>query len=170
VVGVGAGTEDGIPEDASVDWLTQIAAKSVDRALLLTVYNRRYGESRQVTIFPSLNWGGDGLLGRPAILHDPRTVSSLKMLGCSIRFTSYSEILQDSGVFHVLDVQSGGPAEDACLNAFRDYVIASPDGRIHTAEEFGKLLHQFEDKWLSLIVYNVDLEACRHVWIRPTMR
>ena len=91
-------------------------------------------------------------------------------IGCSIRFTSYNEILQDSGIFHILQIQDNSAAREAGLNAFRDYVIASPDGQIHTPEDFSKLLTGFEDRWLSLIVYNVDLEACRHVWIRPTTR
>ena len=91
-------------------------------------------------------------------------------LGCSIRFTSYNEILQDSGIFHILQIQEESPAQASGLNAFRDYVIASPDGQIHTPEDFTKLLIGFEYRWLSLIVYNVDLEACRHVWIKPMQR
>ena len=52
-----------VPEDGSIGWLIDIAKKYQDKPLVLTVYNRRYGEPREVTIVPALGWGGEGLLG-----------------------------------------------------------------------------------------------------------
>lgn len=52
-------------EDCNLEWITQLAKTKMqlEEPIVLEVYNRRYDDFRQVSIFPNADWGGDGLLG-----------------------------------------------------------------------------------------------------------
>lgn len=92
------------------------------------------------------------------------------VIGCSIRFASYAEVTQDSGIYHVLQVRDNTPAQHAGLISFRDYIIASPSAQITRPEDLQALIEKHEGQWLSLVIYNVDLEATRLVQIRPSVQ
>ena len=75
--------------------LAEMARNHVDRPMLVTVYNGREDTTREVSITPSENWGGRGLLG------------------ASIRFAQYTGAIDR--VWHVLDITYESPAHRAGL-------------------------------------------------------
>jgi hypothetical protein len=60
---------------------------------------------REVTLVPSRNWGGQGVLG------------------VSIRFCSFDRA--NENVWHILDVQPNSPAALSGLRSNSDYIIGS---------------------------------------------
>lgn len=58
----------------------------------------------------------------------------------------------------------GSPAEQAGLNAFKDYIIGA-DSVLNESEDLFSLIESHEGKSLKLYVYNLDDDACREVTI-----
>lgn len=73
--------------------------------MLLRVYSSKTQQFRDVTLIPSDNWGGQGLLG------------------LSIRYCSFKGA--NESVWHVLEVHPGSPAAMAGLQPFTDYIIGT---------------------------------------------
>lgn len=71
----------------------------------LQVYSSKTQQFREVTLTPSADWGGQGLLG------------------LSIRYCSFKGA--DENVWHVLEVHPGSPAAMAGLQPFSDFIIGT---------------------------------------------
>jgi len=91
-------------------------AGSVDKPMLLEVYNVKTRRQRLVQLTPSRSWGGDGLLGLQ-VHHDA--------------------ISDDAdAVLHVMEVESGSPAAQYGFVAGDDYLLGTMDGPFRTVDEF----------------------------------
>lgn len=112
----------------------------------MTVYSSKTQTVRSVTIEPSENWGGQGLLG------------------VSIRFCSFEGA--NENVWHVLEVHPSSPAELAGLRSFTDYIIGA-DSVLHESEDLFALIEAHEARSLKLYVYNSADDCCREVTITP---
>ena len=78
---------------------------NIDKPAKLLVYSSKSMNVKEVTLIPTKNWGGQGVLG------------------VSIRFCSFERA--NENVWHVLDVQSHSPASLAGLRSNTDYIIGS---------------------------------------------
>ncbi|VDM25171.1 unnamed protein product [Hydatigera taeniaeformis] len=85
--------------------IKDVLAKYKDTPMRLEVYSSKTQEFREVTLIPSSDWGGQGLLG------------------LSIRYCSFKGASEN--VWHVLEVSPGSPAAMAGLQPFTDYIIGT---------------------------------------------
>ncbi|EGB04761.1 hypothetical protein AURANDRAFT_6242, partial [Aureococcus anophagefferens] len=117
-------------------------APTRDRPLPCVVYNLKSRQTRSVTITPTRNWGGQG------------------MLGVTIRFDTYHKA--DEHLVRVLEVAPGSPAEIAGLRAGTDYLLGTAE-RVLNDE---CTLHL--DKPVEFYVYNTETDEVRVVVLLPT--
>ena len=126
--------------------LKDVLRANLERALPMTVFNSKNQSVREVTITPSSTWGGQGLLG------------------VSIRFTSFQGVHEK--VWHVLDIESGSPAEKAGLSSYVDYIIGA-DSLLQESEDLFSLIDAHAHKPLKLFVYNYITDRAREVVVTP---
>lgn len=126
--------------------LKELLRQNVDKPVRLTVYSSKTQTVRELTLTPSNNWGGQGLLG------------------VSIRFCSFEGA--NESVWHILEVHPNSPAELAGLRAYSDYVIGA-DAIRHENDDLFTLIETHEQQPLKMYVYNLDDDACREVTIKP---
>nr|NP_649160.1 Grasp65 [Drosophila melanogaster]AAF49092.1 Grasp65 [Drosophila melanogaster] len=132
--------------DQDNDMLKELLRQNVDKPVRLTVYSSKTQTVRELTLTPSNNWGGQGLLG------------------VSIRFCSFEGA--NESVWHILEVHPNSPAELAGLRAYSDYVIGA-DAIRHENDDLFTLIETHEQQPLKMYVYNLDDDACREVTIKP---
>lgn len=132
--------------DQDNDTLKELLRANVDKEISITVYNSKTQSVRQITIVPSMTWGGQGFLG-----------VSIKF--CSIRGAN-------ENVWHVLEVHPSSPAELAGLRPFTDYIIGA-DSVLRESEDIFILIEAHESRPLKLYVYNTEDDSCRKVTITP---
>ncbi|XP_034483069.1 Golgi reassembly-stacking protein 2 [Drosophila innubila] len=132
--------------DQDNDMLKELLRQNVDKPVRVTVYSSKTQTIRELTLTPSNNWGGQGLLG------------------VSIRFCSFEGA--NESVWHILEVHPNSPAELAGLRAYSDYVIGA-DAIRHENDDLFTLIETHEQQPLKMYVYNLDDDACREVTIKP---
>lgn len=98
-------TINGSRLDQDNDTLKLILNANIDKPVKLLVYSSKTMNLREVTLVPTKNWGGQGVLG------------------VSIRFCSFERA--NENVWHVLEVQPNSPASLAGLRSNSDYIIGS---------------------------------------------
>jgi hypothetical protein len=140
---------DGIRLDKDNDTLKELLKKNCNKEIKMTVYSSKTQNIRVVSITPSAEWGGQGLLG------------------VSIRFCSFEG--SNENVWHILEVHPSSPAETAGLRSFSDYIIGA-DSILHESEDLFSLIEAHEAKQLKIYVYNVDDDKCREVIIVPNSK
>jgi hypothetical protein len=91
--------------DQDNDTLKMILSSNIDKPCKLLVYSSKTMSLKEVTLVPTKNWGGQGVLG------------------VSIRFCSFEKA--NENVWHVLEVQPNSPASLAGLRSNADYIIGS---------------------------------------------
>ncbi|XP_060638609.2 Golgi reassembly-stacking protein 1 [Anolis sagrei] len=128
------------------DTLKDLLKANVEKAVKLEVYNIKTMKVREVEVTPSNMWGGQGLLG------------------ASVRFCSFQGA--NEHVWHVLDVEPGSPAALAGLRPHTDYIVGS-DQILQESEDFFSLIESHEGKPLKLMVYNMETDSCREVFVTP---
>ncbi|KAJ7322131.1 hypothetical protein JRQ81_018418 [Phrynocephalus forsythii] len=128
------------------DTLKDLLKANVEKAVKLEVYNIKTMKVREVEVVPSNMWGGQGLLG------------------ASVRFCSFQGA--NEHVWHVLDVEPASPAALSGLRPYSDYVIGS-DQILQETEDFFSLIESHEGKPLKLMVYNMETDSCREVFVTP---
>ncbi|KAG8443541.1 hypothetical protein GDO86_012084 [Hymenochirus boettgeri] len=119
---------------------------NAEKPVKLEVYNTKTMKMREVEVTPSNMWGGQGLLG------------------ASVRFCSFQGA--NEHVWHVLDVEPNSPAALAGLQPHADYIVGS-DQILQESEDFYALVESHEGKPLKLLVYNMETDACREVYVTP---
>lgn len=132
--------------DQDNDMLKELLRQNVDKPVRVTVYSSKTQTVRELSLTPSNNWGGQGLLG------------------VSIRFCSFEGA--NESVWHILEVHPNSPAELAGLRAYSDYVIGA-DAIRHENDDLFTLIEMHEQQPLKMYVYNLDDDACREVTIKP---
>jgi len=128
------------------DTLKQLLQSNVEKEIKLTVYSSKSQSIRVLSVIPSSNWSGQGLLG------------------VSIRFCSFKGA--NENVWHVLEIHPSSPAESAGLKPYTDYIIGA-DSILHESEDLFTLIENHEGRSLKLYVYNTEEDACREVNIVP---
>lgn len=128
------------------DTLKDLLKANIEKPVKMAVYSSKTQNVREVSIMPSHNWGGQGLLG------------------VSIRFCSFEGA--NENVWHVLEVNPNSPADLAGLKSNTDYIIGA-DSVLHESEDLFTLIESHEGKPLRLYVYNTDSDSCREVTITP---
>ncbi|XP_018408991.1 PREDICTED: Golgi reassembly-stacking protein 1 [Nanorana parkeri] len=126
--------------------LKDLLKANVEKPVKLEVYNTKTMKVRELEITPSNMWGGQGLLG------------------ASVRFCSFQGA--NEHVWHVLDVEPNSPAALAGLQPHTDYIVGS-DQILQESEDFYSLIESHEGKPLKLLVYNIDNDSCREVFVTP---
>ncbi|KAM5156978.1 Golgi reassembly-stacking protein 1 [Mantella aurantiaca] len=119
---------------------------NMEKPVKLEVYNTKTMKVRELEVTPSNMWGGQGLLG------------------ASVRFCSFQGA--NEHVWHVLDVEPNSPAALAGLNPHTDYIVGS-DQILQESEDFYSLIESHEGKPLKLLVYNIETDSCREVYVTP---
>ncbi|KAL5964490.1 Golgi reassembly-stacking protein 2 [Taenia solium] len=128
--------------------IKDVLAKYKDTPMRLEVYSSKTQEFREVTLVPSSNWGGQGLLG------------------LSIRYCSFKGA--NENVWHVLEVSPGSPAAMAGLQPFSDYIIGT-DALLSDSEDFFSVVEVHNGQPLRLYVYNSTTDQCREVTLIPNL-
>ncbi|XP_054848138.1 Golgi reassembly-stacking protein 1 [Eublepharis macularius] len=128
------------------DTLKDLLKANVEKPVKLEVYNIKTMKVREVEVIPSNMWGGQGLLG------------------ASVRFCSFQGA--NEHVWHVLDVEPASPAALAGLQPHTDYIVGS-DQILQESEDFFSLIESHEGKPLKLMVYNMETDCCREVFVTP---
>ncbi|BFZ22050.1 hypothetical protein BsWGS_25089 [Bradybaena similaris] len=128
------------------DTLKELLRANVEKPMKVIVYSSKTQSVREVSLVPSHNWGGQGLLG------------------VSIRFCSFEGA--NENVWHILEVQPNSPADLAGLKSDVDFVIGA-DSLLHESEDLFSLIENHEGKALKLYVYNTESDSCREVTITP---
>jgi GRASP55/65 PDZ-like domain len=97
----------GVPFTKLDNTLIEMIKASQDMPLPLTVYNYKSQSLRDVSIIPTRNWGGQG------------------MLGVTIRFDTYHNA--EEHMVRVLGVAKNSPADLAGLQANSDYLLGTAE-------------------------------------------
>ncbi|VDK24297.1 unnamed protein product [Taenia asiatica] len=126
--------------------IKDVLAKYKDMPMRLEVYSSKTQEFREVTLVPSSDWGGQGLLG------------------LSIRYCSFKGA--NENVWHVLEVSPGSPAAMAGLQPFSDYIIGT-DALL--SDDFFSVVEAHNGQPLRLYVYNSTTDQCREVTLIPNL-
>lgn len=127
--------------------LVEILKANLHQSVRLMVYNLKTETLREVAITPSDSWGGAGFAG------------------ITIRYCS-SESALDT-VWHVLEVQPNSPASKAGLKEDEDYIIGTHNALLQDAEDLYKMIAAYENKNLTLFVYNIHTDNTRLLNLVP---
>jgi hypothetical protein len=131
--------------DICLIWCSQ---ESEDKPLPLAVYNCKSHTIREITLTPSRNWPGEG------------------MLGVVIRFDSYHEA--EEHMCHVLEVEPNSPAELAGLQAQTDYLLGTAECAFKTSDDLHAVLMACIDQPVEFYVYNVLTDEVRICVLMPS--
>lgn len=132
--------------DQDNDTLKMILSANIEKPVKLLVYSSKTMSLKELTLVPSKNWGGQGVLG------------------VSIRFCSFDRA--NENVWHILDVQPNSPAALAGLRSNHDYIIGS-DSLLTEPEDLFTLIESSENKQLKLYVFNFESDNVREVLLTP---
>jgi len=139
---------DGIPLEELDNTLLEILVSNVGREIDVTIYNSKVRGYRDLSITPSMDWPGQGLLG-------------LKICWASVPSLGVP-------ILRVEEVFQGSPADAAGLIPERDFLL----GTAHQAfETMAGLYHTLKDKVdavLPVYVYNMDADFVRIANLFPT--
>jgi len=116
----------------------------------LTVLNYPQKKSREVTVVPSRNWNGSGLLG------------------LILRFDCYENA--DEDVMHVLEVYANSPAQIAGLQPGSDYLLGTAEIAFKGYEHLDYFLEKFENKTTSMFVFNSQTYRVREILVTPNSK
>jgi len=114
----------------------------------LTILNYKTLKTRKITVCPSDDWGGIGLLGLIITYDNFRSA--------------------DERVVRVLSVYPDSPAMQAGLHPFVDYILGTDKCIFHGIDSFDEYISNNVDVELTLRVYNSKMCQVREVKIRPT--
>jgi len=114
----------------------------------LTILNYKTLKTRKITVCPSDDWGGVGLLGLIITYDNFKTA--------------------DERVVRVLSVFPDSPAMLAGLHPFVDYILGTDSCIFHGIDSFEEYISNNVDLDVTLRVYNSEVCQVREVKIRPT--
>jgi len=143
IIGINGKRLDGV----AVTLKEELQANS-NKPTELTILNYKTLKTRKITVCPSDDWGGVGLLGLIITYDNFRTA--------------------DERVVRVLSVYPGSPAMIAGLHPFVDYILGTESCIFHGIDSFEEYISGNVDVELTLRVYNSKMCQVRQVKIRPT--
>jgi len=121
---------------------------NINKPTELTILNYKTLKTRKITVCPSDDWGGVGLLGLIITYDNFRTA--------------------DERVVRVLSVYPDSPAMLAGLHPFVDYILGTDSCIFHGIDSFETYISSNVNVDLTLRVYNSKICQVREVKIRPT--
>jgi len=139
---------NGIPLKTLDSTFIDLIKASEDKELPLEIYNWKNRTLREITLVPSKNWPGEG------------------MLGVTIRFDTYKDA--EEQMLHVLEVEANSPAELAGLQPFKDYLLGTAEKAFVDADVLYQELMEHIESPVEFYVYNTDTDEVRVVVIMPT--
>jgi len=123
---------------------------SINQEIELLVFNIKSQTQRLITLTPSTNWGGAGLLG------------------VTIRTDNYSTA--EENLLRILSVSPHSPAALAGLTPLSDYLLGTSQESFENEEMLANILEDSEDQVLEIYVYNTESDVVRVVTIMPTLK
>ncbi|ETW00678.1 hypothetical protein, variant [Aphanomyces invadans] len=125
----------------------ELIARSEDKPMQLSVYNIKSQTTRELSLTPSRNWPGKG------------------MLGVTIRFDSFDGV--EDHLLHVLEVAKKSPADIATLEPNADYLLGTPERVFRDPEDLYDEIIDHLDQPFQCYVYNARTDQVRLVRITP---
>mmetsp|Transcript_1779 Transcript_1779/g.2795 ORF Transcript_1779/g.2795 Transcript_1779/m.2795 type:complete len:263 (+) Transcript_1779:119-907(+) len=139
---------NGVPLRTMDTTFIDLIKASEDVMLPLTVYNWKSQSTREVSLTPSRNWAGEG------------------MLGITIRFDTYHNA--EDYVCHVLEVEPNSPADLAGLQEGTDYILGTTEKFFRDVDALFDELQEHLNKPLEFYVYSSETDEVRNVVIMPS--
>ena len=115
----------------------------------MTVFNTKSHSLREVNVYPSRNWPGEGYLG------------------VIIRFDSFSDA--DENMCRVLDVEINSPAELAGLQPLSDYLLGTSEVSFKNTDVLNEVLQSSIDKPVEFYVFNSETDEVRLSVLMPSL-
>jgi hypothetical protein len=150
LMGRGAELKEGEEYD-DVDF-PRLLKESLNKSVLLLVWNIKAKEQRVVELVPSDNWGGAGLLGVTIKLDDYG--------GADERLVRVLEV----------DTASNGPAKLAGLIPQEDFLLGTTATTLTNTDVLASLLNHHLGSVVELYVYNSTTDLVRVVGLHPTYK
>mmetsp|Transcript_8254 Transcript_8254/g.24408 ORF Transcript_8254/g.24408 Transcript_8254/m.24408 type:complete len:531 (+) Transcript_8254:503-2095(+) len=148
LLGSGVGLKEG-DEYEDVDF-PRLLRENLHKPVQLLVWNIKARDKRVVTLLPSDDWGGAGLLG------------------VTIKLDDYGGA--DERLVRVLDTVEKGPAHQAGLIAREDYLLGTTVATLSDTDVLASLLQSNLGRVVELYVYNSVTDVVRVVGLHPTYR
>lgn len=127
-----------------------IVKDNVDKEIELLVWNIKNKTQRFITLTPSTNWNGTGLLG------------------VTIRMDDY--VTAEENLLRVVSIQPGSPAAKAGLKPETDYLLGTTMESFENEDVLGDVLYENENHVLEIYVYNSETDVVRVVTIVPSLK
>lgn len=127
-----------------------VVKDNLDKEIELLVWNIKNKTQRFITLTPSSNWDGTGLLG------------------VTIRMDDY--MTAEENLLRVVSVQSDSPAAKAGLKPLTDYLLGTTMESFENEDVLGDVLYENEDQVLEIYVYNSETDVVRVVTIVPSLK
>ncbi|KAI4240600.1 MAG: hypothetical protein LQ352_007608 [Teloschistes flavicans] len=149
-----------IPIEPWYDFIVGINGRQVDNPdpnLFATEVHNCAGSNVSLIL-----WNAKGARTRTIALPIPTPSPTL---GITLQWTPLS-ITED--VWHVLDVITNSPADNAGLLPYGDYIVGTPEGNVHGESGLGELVEDYLGRNLRLFVYNHEYAVTRLVTLTPS--
>ncbi|KAL8765060.1 MAG: hypothetical protein Q9194_006696 [Teloschistes cf. exilis] len=149
-----------IPIESWYDFIVGINGRQVDNPdpnLFATEVRNCAGSNVSLIL-----WNAKGARTRTIALPIPTPSPTL---GITLQWTPLS-VAQD--VWHVLDVITNSPADNAGLLPYGDYIVGTPEGNVHGESGLGELVEDYLGRNLRLFVYNHEYTVTRLVTLTPS--
>lgn len=122
----------------------------VDKEIELLVWNIKSQTQRFITLTPTTNWPGTGLLG------------------VTIRMDDYATA--EEKLLRILATQPRSPAAMCGLTPLTDYLLGTTTECFENEEVLGEILEENEDEVLEVYVYNTESDVVRVVSLVPGLK
>jgi len=127
-----------------------IVKDNIDKEIELLVWNIKNKTQRFITLTPSTNWNGTGLLG------------------VTIRMDDY--MTAEENLLRVVSIQPGSPAAKSGLKPQTDYLLGTTMESFENEDVLGDVLYENENQVLEIYVYNSETDVVRVVTIVPSLK
>jgi hypothetical protein len=127
-----------------------IVKDNVGKEIELLVWNIKNKTQRFITLTPSTEWNGTGLLG------------------VTIRMDDY--MTAEENLLRVVSIQPGSPASKAGLKPQTDYLLGTTMESFENEDVLGDVLDENEDRVLEIYVYNSETDVVRVVTVVPSVK
>lgn len=122
---------------------------NVNQEIELLVWNIKSQTQRFITLTPSTEWGGQGLLG------------------VTIRMDNFAAA--EDNLLRVLSVQKSSPAQIAGLTPNSDYLLGTAMESFSSEDMLAAILEENTDRVVEIYVYNTESDVVRVVTLMPTL-
>jgi hypothetical protein len=126
------------------EFFLNYVSKSVEQPIKMQVFSTKTMTKREVSLTPSKQWGGTGLMG------------------CTIRYEIVKNAIENS--WHVLSVSANSAAQKAGLKECSDFIVGYDKTLFEHSNHLQELIGNIR-RTLTLLVYNLDTDTFRYVFV-----